>query len=96
MDVAELLKKKREQILKIAAKYGAHNVRMFGSVARGEADDRSDIDLLVYLEPSRSLVDWLRLTDELESLLGRPVDVVEEDALAGQMREIVLKEAVSL
>lgn len=96
MDVAELLKEKREQILKIAAKYGAHNVRVFGSVARGDADDKSDIDLLVYLEPSRSLVDWLRLTDELEFLLGRPVDVVEEDALGGQMRAIVLEEAVSL
>jgi len=96
MNIAKLLQEKRQQILDIATKHGAHNVRVFGSVVRNEADDKSDIDLLVYLEPKRSLVDWLQLMDELETLLGRPVDVVEEDALKGRMRKRVLDEAVAL
>ncbi len=96
MDIAKLLKENRQSIIEIAAKYGAHNVRVFGSVVRGKADDKSDIDLLVYLEPQRSLVDWLTLMDELQVLLGRPVDVVEEGALQGRMKEEVLKEAISL
>lgn len=96
MGVDELLKEKREQILKIAAKHGARNVRVFGSVARGEADEKSDIDFLVELEPGRSLLDHAALLVELEELLGHRVDVVTERGLRPRVRDRVLREAVAL
>ena len=86
----------REEILRIAAKYGASNVRIFGSVARGEADEQSDIDLLVDLEPKRSLLDLAGLLVDLEELLGCKVDVVPEDSLRKHIKDRVLKEAVAL
>jgi len=92
----ELLRAKREDILRIAAKYGAYNVRVFGSVARGEADAESDIDLLVNMEPGRSLLDLCGLLIDLEELLGRKVDVVTEKGLRDRIRERVLKEALTL
>ena len=94
--VDELLKGKREQILKIAAKHGARNVRVFGSVARGEADERSDVDFLVEMEPGRSLLDMGGLLMELRELLGRDVDVVTERGLKPRIRARVLREAVAL
>jgi predicted nucleotidyltransferase len=92
----ELLQSKREEILHIAAKYGAYNVRIFGSVARGEADEKSDIDLLVNMEPGRSLFDLGGLLADLEDLLGCNVDVVTEDGLRDRIRDRVLKEAIAL
>ena len=92
----ELLQSKREDILRIAAKYGASNVRIFGSVARGEADEQSDIDILVNMEPGRSLFDLGGLLADLEDLLGCDVDVVTEDGLRDRIRNRVLKEAVAL
>src|SRR5438552_17011706 len=92
----ELLRTKREDILRIAARYGAYNVRIFGSVARGEADEKSDIDLLVDMEPKRSLLELAGLLVELEELLGCKVDVVTEKGLRDRIRERVLKEAVAL
>jgi predicted nucleotidyltransferase len=70
MALEDLLKAKREEILRVCAKYGAHNVRVFGSVARGEADELSDIDFLVELEPGRSLFDLGGLQYDLEQLWG--------------------------
>ena len=96
MDIRKLLEEKREEILRICAKYGARNVRVFGSVARGEADDTSDIDLLVELEPGRSLLDLGGLQYELERVLGHRVDVVTERGLKERVRLRVLKEAVPL
>ena len=96
MGVDKLLKDKREDILRIAAKYGAHNVRIFGSVARGEADDKSDIDVLVELEPGRSLLDHAALQLELEKLLGCKVDVATERSLRPRIRDRVLQEALPL
>ncbi len=96
MGVDGLLKEKREQILKIAAKHGARNVRVFGSVARGEADEKSDIDFLVELEPGRGLLDHAALLVELEKLLGHRVDVVTERGLRPRVRDRVLREAVAL
>ncbi len=96
MSLDELLRSKREDILRIAAKYGAYNVRIFGSVARGEADSESDIDLLVNMEPGRSLLDLCGLLIDLEELLGCKVDVVTEKGLRDRIRERVLKEAVTL
>lgn len=83
-------------LLRIAAKYGASNVRIFGSVARGEADERSNIDLLVNMEPRRSLLDLAVLLFNLEELLGCKVDVVPEDSLRKRIKDRVLKEAVAL
>jgi hypothetical protein len=96
MDPALLLKEKREDILRIAAKHGAHNVRVFGSVARGEADAQSDIDFLVELEPGRSLMDQAGLWVELEEFLGRKIDVMTDGGIKARIRDRVLKEAVPL
>ena len=91
-----LLVEKREEILRIAAKNGARNVRLFGSVVRGEADDRSDVDFLVTLEPGTTLLDHAALIMELEELLGRKVDVASDRGLRPRVRERVLNEAVQL
>jgi uncharacterized protein len=94
MALEALLGQKRQDVLRIAGKYGAHRIRVFGSVARGEADDRSDVDFLVDLDPGRSLLDLGGLQFELEALLGCPVDVVTERGLKARIRERVLREAV--
>jgi predicted nucleotidyltransferase len=96
MAVEDLLKAKREEILRVCAKYGAYNVRVFGSVARSEADEQSDIDFLVELEPGRTLFDLGGLQYDLEQLLGCRVDVVTERGLKPRIRERVLREAVPL
>ena len=96
MSLDELLHTKREEILRIAAKYGAYNVSIFGSVARGEADEQSDIDFLMNMEPGRSLFDLGGLLSDLEDLLGCNVDVVTEDGLRDRIRDRVLKEAIAL
>ena len=96
MALSELLQQKREEILRICAKYGARNVRVFGSVARGEADEQSDLDLLVEMDPGRSLFDLGGLQYELEHLLGRKVDVVTEKGLYWLLRRRILKEARAL
>jgi len=96
MRLERLLQEKREDILRLCAKYGAHNVRVFGSVARGEADEESDIDLIVAFEPGRSLLDHAALWLELQELLGCKVDVVSERGIKPRIRERVLKEAVPL
>ena len=92
----QLLREKREEILEIAARYGAYNVRVFGSVARGEAGPGSDVDFLVNMEPGRSLFDLGGLLVELQDLLGCDVDVVTEPGLHWYIREQVLSEAVVL
>ena len=96
MNFSELLRGKREAILQVADKHGARNVRVFGSVARGEADDQSDIDFLVDMEPGRSLLDLGGLLMDLQDLLGQNVDVVTERGLKPRIRERVLHEAVAL
>ena len=96
MGMSELLKEKREAILRIAAKHGARNARVFGSAARGEADEESDLDLLVEMEPGRSLLDHAALWLELQEVLGRRVDVVSDRGIKARIRERVLREAVLL
>ena len=91
-----VLAAKREDVLRIAASYGASNVRVFGSTARGQARPDSDIDLLVDLEPWRSLLDLGGLLYDLQALLGCPVDVVTEGTLRERIRPSVLKDAVPL
>jgi hypothetical protein len=95
MDTAAVLEKKKE-ILKIAAKHGARNVRIFGSVARGEARSDSDVDFLVDMEPGRTLLDMGGLLMDLRDLLGLNVDVVTEQGLKPRIRDRVLKEAAML
>jgi predicted nucleotidyltransferase len=90
----QLLKGKREEILHVARMHGARNVRVFGSVARGDADEASDIDFLVDMEPGRSLLDLGGLQADLENLLGCRVDVVTEGGLKTRIRARVLHEAV--
>ena len=84
----------RAEVLRIAAHHGASNVRVFGSVARGDDRDESDIDLLVDLEPGRTLLDLVAVKQDLEDLLGREVDVLTEAALSPYLRDAVLKEAI--
>ena len=89
----ELLAQKREDILRIAAQYGATNVRVFGSVARHESDPDSDLDLLVRMETGRSIFDLAALVVDLETLLNRRVDVVPEDSIYWLLRRRILNEA---
>ena len=96
MAAVTVLKKKREEILRIASAHGARNIRLFGSVSRGEGGPKRDVDILVKLEPGRSLLDIIAIKQDLEDLLGCEVDVVTEEAVSPYIREQVLKEAVSL
>ena len=96
MKEIELIKKKREDILRIARQHGARNIRVLGSFGRGEADEQSDIDFLVKMEAGRSLLDMGGLAMELKELLGREVDVVTDRGLNKRIRERVLREAISL
>jgi predicted nucleotidyltransferase len=91
-----ILQKYRAEILTLAKSHGARDVRVFGSLARGEGSDGSDLDLLVTLGKGRSLLDLVGLKQDLEDLVHRPVDVVTEQALSPYLRERVLSEAVPL
>ena len=94
MSIRELIQVKREEIMAIAAQHGARNVRIFGSVARGDEDGRSDADFLVEMEPGRSMMDLGGLLMDLQDLLDREVDVVTVNGLRTRIRERVLREAV--
>ena len=89
----EILKSRRDDILRVAAAHGARNLRVFGSVARGEADESSDVDFIVELEPGRTLFDLGGLLMDLRELLNRDVDVVTDAGLKARIRERVLREA---
>lgn len=94
MNPLDLLLHHRADMLRLAAVHGATDVRVFGSVARGEADEASDIDILVRLAPERSLFDLGGLLMDLQDLLGRRVDLVTERGLRPRLRERVLREAI--
>lgn len=94
--INELLRDKRDDILRLAEKYGATNVRVFGSVARGEASEASDIDFLVDFPTNYRLWDRIGLKQDLEDLLGRMVDVVLEKRLRELIRDDILRDAVAL
>jgi uncharacterized protein len=96
MTLNKILDKNREKILRIAASYGARDLRVFGSVSRGEANLKSDIDILITLETGRSLLDIVALKQDLEDLLGCKVDIVTEDAVSPYIRDQILRDAVSL
>jgi predicted nucleotidyltransferase len=96
MTLQELRTTRRDEILRIASRRGARNIRVFGSVARGESDGASDVDFLVDMEPGRSLFDLSGLLIDLEAALQTGVDVVTERGLRERIRERVLREAVPL
>ena len=89
MDLLE----KRQEILHIAERHGAHNIRVFGSAARGEDQPESDVDLLVDMASGRSLLDLVGLGQDLEELLDRKVDVVTDASLHPALRERIRGEA---
>jgi hypothetical protein len=96
MTIQKVLRERRQDILAAAARHGARNVRIFGSVARNQSDLHSDVDLLVEFGPERSLFDHAALWLELRDLLGCKVDVVSEKGIKPRIRERVLREAVPL
>jgi predicted nucleotidyltransferase len=96
MNAIKRVRSQRDAILVLAAKYGARRVRLFGSVARGEAGAASDLDVLVDFEPGRSLLDQVGFEQDLEDLLGCPVDVVVEGGISPYLEATILREAVPL
>lgn len=96
MTPVEKIKAHRQEILDIAKKYGASNIRIFGSVARGEAGHDSDYDFLIELEPGRSAFEIGGLLMDLQDLLGAKVDIVTDKGLNKHIREKVLKEAIAV
>jgi len=87
---------RREEILRLAGRRGAHSLRVFGSVARGEGNENSDLDLLVAWEPGRSLMDHALLVQDLQELLGMKVHVGTEKSLHWYVRDRILREAKPL
>jgi predicted nucleotidyltransferase len=92
----QLLRSRREEILDCAAEHGAADVRVFGSVARGETAAESDVDLLVRMESGRSLLDLVGLWQDLEDLLDTHVDVLSEGGVSPHLRDRIYADAVAL
>ena len=96
MEIDKTLREKRDRILAITRQHGARNVRVFGSIARGEGKRDSDLDVLVELESGRSLLDIIAIKQDLEDLLNTKVDVVTEAAVSPYIRNQILRQAISL
>jgi uncharacterized protein len=96
VDLGQLLRTNRKRILDAATRRGARNLRLFGSIARGDFRSDSDVDILVEMEPGRSLIDMCGLSLDLEGILGRKVDVFTEKSLKDRIRVRALKEATPL
>lgn len=96
MKFLDNLRSQRSKILETARHRGVRNIRVFGSVARGDERENSDVDLLVELEPSRSLFDLGGFLMDVQDLLGRKVDVATDDALPRKLRDRILREAIAL
>jgi len=96
MITRETLRQKRSAILEIARKWGAYDVRIFGSIARGEAGPSSDVDFIVRFHPDRSLLDHGGLLMDLQELLGIKVDIISEGGMRDRFRKHVMKEAIPL
>lgn len=91
-----LLTDHRDEIIRIAAAHGAGEIRVFGSRAKEASGVGSDVDLLVRLDPDRSILDLVAIKQDLEDLLGCSVDVVTEAAISRYIRSQVINEAVAL
>ena len=96
MTVREHVHLLRQEILAAAEEHGARDVRLFGSAARGQETTASDVDVLIALEPGRTLLDLARLEQRLEELLQREVDVVPESGLQEPFRSMVLRDAIDV
>ena len=96
MSTLRFLQSKRAEILTLAAKHGASNVRLFGSILRGEDNENSDVDLLVDMQDTRSLFDLIGLQQDLEKILGKKVDVLTENGINRHLRDRILSEAAPL
>lgn len=96
MNTFTLLRQRKLEILAIAAQYGVSNVRVFGSVVRGEDSESSDIDLLVSMDKNRSLYDLIGFQQSIEKTLGRKTDVLTENAISRYLRDRILGEAQAL
>ena len=92
----EQIRERREAISRLAANYGIRRVRIFGSVARGEAGPQSDVDVLVDFEPGRSLLDQVGFEQDLEALLGCRIDVISEGGISPYVEDRILQEALPL
>jgi len=96
MSTLSTLQSKRDEILALAAKHGASNVRLFGSVVRGEDQESSDVDLLVDMQETRSLFDLIGLQQDIEKILGKKVDVLTPNGINRYLKERILGEAAPL
>ncbi|MDD2932514.1 MAG: nucleotidyltransferase family protein [Methylotenera sp.] len=96
MNTLELIRSKKSDILAIATRHGAKNVRVFGSVARGEDTDTSDVDLLVSMEKNRTLYDLIGLQQEIQDILNRNVDVLTDRSINRYLQAQILQEATLL
>ncbi len=96
MTLGDLLQSHKKELLKVAAKHGAINIRIFGSVARGDSKEASDIDFLVRMEKGRSLLDLVALWQDFEGLLGKKIDIVTEGGMSPYLKDKINKEAVPL
>ncbi len=96
MDIYKRLQENKDRIKDIGKVHGVYHIRLFGSVARHEADEKSDIDLLIEMEPGRSLFDLSGFLVDVEELLNWPVDAVTEKGLKPRIRDQVLREAIPL
>jgi predicted nucleotidyltransferase len=94
--IREQIEAKRDNILALAASHGAHNIRLFGSVLRGEATSRSDVDFLVQMDDGRTLLDLIGLSQDLEELLHCKVDVVTDRGISPYLKERITAEAAPL
>jgi len=96
MGMKELLESRRNEILGLAVGYGAKNIRVFGSAARGEGGTASDVDLLVDMEKGRNLLDLVGFWQDLEELLGCRVDVITDGGISPYLRDRIYAEAIPL
>ena len=96
MNTLSVLQSKRAEILALAAKHGASNVRLFGSVVRGEDKEDSDVDLLVDMQATRSLFDLIGLQQDIEKILGKKVDVLTPNGINRYLKDRILGEAAPL
>jgi predicted nucleotidyltransferase len=94
--IDEIIAEKRDEILKLAAEHGVYNVRVFGSVARGEAESNSDVDFLVSVHDGTSVFKLVGLWLHLQKLIGREVSVVDDQAIDGEFKNNALRDAVPL
>lgn len=93
MITLEALRARRAELLALADAYKAENIRVFGSVARGDATESSDVDLLVHFRPGASLFDLMDLQEDVATLLQSPVDIVSDKGLSPHLKDRILQEA---